>query len=59
MGLTNNMNNMNNKFDKLQENLAKDLVQLEENESISEQQMDSITEAYSKVYDIITQLKSL
>ncbi len=50
---------MNNKFDKLQENLAKDLVQLEENESISEQQMDSITEAYSKVYDIITKLKFL
>jgi hypothetical protein len=50
---------MNNKFDKLQENLAKDLVHLEENKSISEQQMDSITEAYSKVYDIITQLKSL
>ncbi len=59
MGLTNNMNNINNKFDKLQENLAKDLVQLEENESISEQQMDSITEAYSKVYDIITKLKFL
>ncbi len=50
---------MNNKFDKLQENLAKDFVHLEENKSISEQQMDSITEAYSKVYDIITQLKSL
>lgn len=45
-----------NKFDKLQENLAKDLVQLEENESLSEQQMDSITDAYSKVYDIVTEL---
>ena len=52
------MNN-NNKLDTFQENLAKDLVHLEENESLSEPQMDSITEAYSKVYDIITKLKSL
>ena len=52
------MNN-NNKLDTFQENLAKDLVYLEENQSLSEQQMDSITEAYSEVYDIITKLKSL
>ena len=45
-----------NKLKELQENLAKDLVQLEENESLSEQQMDSITDAYSKVYDIVTEL---
>lgn len=45
---------MNNKLDELRENLAKDLVQFEENQSISEQQMDEITEIYSKVYDIIT-----
>ena len=41
-------------FKNMQENLAKDLVQFEENQSISEQQMDEITEIYSKVYDIIT-----
>ena len=52
------MNN-DNKFDTLQENLAKDLVHLEENESLSEPQMDEITQTYSKVYDIITKLKSL
>ena len=52
------MNN-DNKLDTLQENLARDLVHLEENESISEQQMDSITQVYSEVYDIITKLKSL
>ena len=49
------MNN-DNKLDTLQENLAKDLVHLEENKSLSEQQMDSITDAYSKVYDIVTEL---
>ena len=45
-----------NKLKELQENLAKDLVHLEENNSLSEQQMDSITDAYSKVYDIVTEL---
>jgi hypothetical protein len=44
---------------KLQENLAKDLVHLEGNESLSEKQMDEITETYSEVYDIITKLKTL
>jgi hypothetical protein len=52
------MNN-DNKLKALQENLAKDLVHLEENQSLSEQQMDEITDAYSEVYDIITKLKSL
>ena len=52
------MNN-DNKLDTLQENLARDLVHLEETESVSEQQMDKITETYSQVYDIITKLKSL
>jgi len=42
----------------LQKNLAKDLAHLEENQSLSEQQMDEITDAYSKVYDIVTKLKS-
>ena len=49
----------NNKLSTLQENLAKDLAHLEENPSLSEQQMDEITDAYSQVYDIITKLKSL
>jgi len=48
-----------NKLKELQENLAKDLVQLEENKSLSEQQLDKITDAYSKVYDIVTKIKSL
>jgi len=47
------------KLKELQKNLARDLVHLEENESVSEQQMDKITETYSEVYDIITKLKSL
>ena len=44
---------------KLQKNLAKDLVHLEENKSLSEQQMNAITKTYSEVYDIITRLKFL
>ncbi len=47
------------KLKELQKNLARDLVHLEETESVSEQQMDKITETYSEVYDIITKLKSL
>ena len=42
----------------LQENLARDLVHFEKKESISQQQLDEITDVYSKVYDIITKLKS-
>ena len=44
---------------KLQENLAKDLVHLEVNESVSKEQMDVITDAYSKAYDIITELNKV
>ena len=43
----------------LQKNLAKDLAHLEANESLSEQQLDKITDTYSKVYDIVTKIKSL
>ena len=49
----------NNKLKKLQENLADDLVHLEENESLSEKQLEEITGTYSKVYDVITEIKSL
>ena len=45
-----------NKLKELQENLAKDLVRLEEIESVTEIQLDEITDAYSKVYDIVTEL---
>lgn len=41
---------------KLLENLAKDLVILEENESISEEELQKITEVYSEVYSIISEL---
>ena len=43
-----------NQIKTLQENLAKDLVSLEENELVTEQQLDKITDAYTQVYDIIT-----
>lgn len=46
-------------LEELQKNLAKDLAHLEQNPSLSEQQMNEITDAYSEVYDIITKLKSL
>jgi len=39
---------------KLQENLARDLVSLEDTDLVSEPQLEKITEAYSKVYDIIS-----
>ena len=48
-----------NPLEELQKNLAKDLAHLEQTPSLSEQQMDEITETYSEVYDIITKLKSL
>ena len=44
---------MSNQLKKLQENLAKDLVSLEDNELVSEQQLDKITDTYEQVYDII------
>ena len=45
---------MNNQIKTLQENLAKDLVNLEENDLVTEQQLDKITDAYTQVYDIIS-----
>ena len=45
---------MENPIKKLQENLAKDLVSLEDTDLVSEQQLDKITDAYAQVYDIIT-----
>lgn len=50
--------NKQDKLKELQKNLARDLVHLEENESLSEQQLDEITDAYSKVYDIIAGLNN-
>jgi len=47
------------KLKELQKNLAKDLVHLEENASLSETQLDKITDVYSKVYDTLTEVKSL
>jgi len=47
------------KLKELQKNLAKDLVHLEENESLSEQQLDEITKTYSSIYDIVSKIKSL
>ena len=45
---------MENPIKKLQENLARDLVSLEDTDMVSEQQLDKITDAYAQVYDIIT-----
>ena len=45
---------MENPIKKLQENLAKDLVSLEDTDLVSEQQLEKITDAYSQVYDIIS-----
>jgi hypothetical protein len=45
---------MSSQLKKLQENLAKDLVSLEDNDLVSEQQLDQITDAYAQVYDIIS-----
>ncbi len=45
---------MENPIKKLQENLARDLVSLEDTDVVSEQQLDKITDAYAQVYDIIT-----
>jgi hypothetical protein len=43
-----------NQLKKLQENLARDLVSLEDTDVVSEQQLDKITDAYAQVYDIIS-----
>ena len=45
---------MDNPIKKLQENLARDLVSLEDNELVSEPQLEKITDAYTQVYDIIS-----
>jgi len=45
-----------NQIKTLQENLAKDLVSLEENELVTEQQLDKITDTYEQVYDIISKV---
>lgn len=45
---------MGNQIKTLQENLAKDLVSLEDNDLVTEQQLNKITDVYTQVYDIIT-----
>lgn len=45
---------MDNPIKKLQENLARDLVGLEDTDLVSEQQLEKITDTYQKVYDIIS-----
>ena len=45
---------MENPIKKLQENLARDLVSLEDTDVVSEQQLDKITDAYAQVYVIIS-----
>jgi hypothetical protein len=43
-----------NPIKKLQENLARDLVILEDADMVSEPQLEKITETYAQVYDIIS-----
>jgi hypothetical protein len=45
---------VDNQIKKLQENLARDLVSLEDTDVVSEQQLEKITDAYAQVYDIIS-----
>ena len=45
---------MDNPIKKLQKNLARDLVSLEDTDVVSEQQLEKITDAYAQVYDIIS-----
>ena len=45
---------MDNPIKKLQENLARDLVILEDADMVSEQQLEKITDTYAQVYDIIS-----
>jgi len=52
------MNEQDN-LKKLQENLARDLVYLEENKSVTENQLDEIVDTYEKVYEILRTMKSL
>jgi hypothetical protein len=52
------MNEQDN-LKKLQENLARDLVYLEENKSVTKNQLDEIVDTYEKVYEILRTIKSL
>jgi len=45
---------MNRPLKKLQENLAKDLVILEDNDLVTEKLLAKITDTYAQVYDIIS-----
>jgi hypothetical protein len=45
---------VDNPIKKLQENLAKDLVSLEDTDMVSEPQLEKITDTYAQVYDIIS-----
>ena len=47
---------MDNPIKKLQEHLARDLVILEDAESVSEPQLEKITDTYAQVYDIISKV---
>ena len=47
---------MDNPIKKLQENLARDLVILEDADMVSEPQLEKITETYAQVYDIISKV---
>jgi F0F1-type ATP synthase delta subunit len=46
------------KLKELQKNLAKDLVQLESYKLLTDQQLEKITDAYSKVYDILIKINN-
>jgi hypothetical protein len=45
---------MSSQLKKLQENLAKDLVILEDNDLVTEKLLAKITDTYAQVYDIIS-----
>jgi hypothetical protein len=47
---------MDNPIKKLQENLARDLVILEDADMVSEPQLEKITDTYAQVYDIISKV---
>jgi hypothetical protein len=45
---------MSSQLKKLQENLARDLVILEDNDLVTEKLLAKITDTYTQVYDIIS-----
>jgi hypothetical protein len=47
---------VDNPIKKLQENLARDLVILEDADVVSEPQLEKITDTYAQVYDIISKV---